>query len=260
MIPLADENPSGKKPYVVYALVILNILAYIYDVLGAQGPFGLLWNYSMIPYSVIHNVPVMQKLPVVYNGMQGVVERLHQGLQPQWLTIFTSMFMHGGLAHIGFNMLYLWIFGNNIEDALGHIKFLFFYLGCGVLAALAHIYSGPNSTIPTVGASGAIAGVLGAYLILFPRNSVRTLIMLGWFWDFVDIPAIFVLGSWFVIQIVSGLFGAAGMQGGGVAYWAHVGGFLAGVVLIIVMGGRKYVRRQRATMDPYNERPYPWRR
>lgn len=260
MIPLADENPSGKKPYIVYILIILNVLAYIYDVLGAQGPFGKLWDYSMIPYSVVHNTPLMQKMPVIYHGTQAVIERLHHGLNPQWLTIFTSMFMHGGFAHIGFNMLYLWIFGNNIEDALGHIKFLIFYLACGVLAALAHIYSDPNSMIPTVGASGAIAGVLGAYLVLYPKNTVRTLIMLGYYWDFADIPAIFVLGAWFVIQIVSGLFGAAGMQGGGVAYWAHVGGFVAGMVLIILMGGRGAARRQQSRPGPYNDRPYPWRR
>lgn len=260
MIPLADENPPGKRPYVLYVLVILNILAYIYDVLGAQGPFGRLWDFSMIPYSVVHNAPLMQKLPVVYHGMPAAIERLHHGLNPQWLTIFTSMFMHGSLAHIGFNMLYLWIFGNNIEDALGHIKFLLFYLACGVLAALAHIYSDPNSTIPTVGASGAIAGVLGGYLILYPKNRVRTLIMLGFFWDFVEIPAVFVLGSWFVIQIVSGLFGAAGMQGGGVAYWAHVGGFVAGMVLIILFGGRRYANRRQSRLGPYDDRPYPWRR
>lgn len=260
MIPLADENPTGSKPYVVYAIIIINAIAYLYDILGARGPIGHLWNYSMIPSSVVSNTPIEQKIPVIYHGMQGTISILHNGLNPQWLTIFTSMFMHSGITHIGFNMLYLWIFGNNIEDALGHVKFLIFYFACGVLAAMAHIFSNPASTIPTVGASGAIAGVLGAYLILFPKNTVNTLIVLGYYFDFVDIPAIYVLGSWFVIQIVSGFFGAAGMAGGGVAYWAHVGGFVSGMILVLIMGGRKYVRRQRERLYPLDDRPYPWRR
>ena len=235
MIPLADENPSGRRPYVVYVLIALNVLFYIVDYLGTQVirgvPINGLWNFSLVPASVVANKAVY----VQY----GPLMVPHAGLHPQWLTIFTSMFMHGGLLHIGGNMLYLWIFGNNIEDALGHVKFLLFYLACGVFAALAHIYSNPLSTVPTVGASGAIAGVLGAYLYMYPGNSVRTLLMLGWFWDYVEIPAVLVLGVWFVTQLIN-LGGSGGFQhGGGVAYWAHVGGFVAGVVLIMLLGGRK---------------------
>jgi membrane associated rhomboid family serine protease len=247
MIPLADENPSGKKPYVVYVLIALNVLVYIVDVLGTRVyPNGMrlsgLWYLSMVPYSVIHDVRVM---PIFNQFGQVAAVRELPGVwpNPQWITVFTSMFMHGGLLHIGGNMLYLWIFGNNIEDAVGHAKFLLFYLACGVLAALAHIYSDPNSVIPTVGASGAIAGVLGAYLYLYPGNRVRTLVMLGFFWDYVEVPALLVLGVWFLTQLMN-LGGSGGLRGGGgVAYWAHVGGFVAGVILILLLGGRKLTRR-----------------
>ncbi len=264
MIPLADENPSGKRPYVVYALIAINLLVYAVDVLGtrmtANGvQLSGLWYLSMIPYSVIHDVRVMP----VFNQFGQVAQAVklpEVGPHPQWITIFTSMFMHGGLLHIGGNMLFLWIFGNNIEDAVGHVKFLLFYLACGVLAALAHIYSNPNSVIPTVGASGAIAGVLGAYIYLYPTNKVRTLIILGFFVDFIDVPALLVLGVWFLTQLMN-LGGSGGLQGGGgVAYWAHVGGFISGVVLILLLGGRSLKRPQRTYYSRYDDdRPYPWR-
>jgi len=255
MIPLADENPSGKKPYVVYGLLALNILVYLVEVVTTQQiargfSINALWNWQMVPAALFTNGPVEIKFS------QFVLH--YNGLQPQWLTIFTSMFMHGGFMHIAGNMLYLWIFGNNIEDALGHVKFLLFYLACGVLASLAHAYSNTQSMIPTLGASGAIAGVLGAYLFLYPRNYVRTLLMLGWFWDYVEIPAMIVLGGWFVLQLV-GLGASGSMQGGGVAYWAHVGGFVAGIVLIIILGGRRLrgqtrqFRRYRKNLSQYED-------
>jgi membrane associated rhomboid family serine protease len=162
------------------------------------------------------------------------------------------MFMHGGLFHICGNMLYLWVFGNNIEDALGHIRFLLFYLACGILAALAHILSNTGSPVPTVGASGAIAGVLGAYIYLYPGNRVRTLLMLGWFWDYIDIPAMLVLGVWFLTQLMN-LGGSGGLQGGGVAYWAHIGGFVSGIALVAVLGGRKLRRSERSYSEPYRK-------
>jgi membrane associated rhomboid family serine protease len=245
MIPISDENPGKTIPYVTYALIVLNVLAYIYDRMGAHGMIGNLWDYSMIPASVIKNTPITLPFQELYGNTVTVTQVVHHGLNPQWLTIFTSMFMHGSLMHIGGNMLYLWIFGNNIEDALGHVKFLIFYLMAGALAALAHIASNPSSIITTVGASGAIAGVLGAYLYLYPRNRVKTLVTLGWFWDVVEIPAYYVLGAWFVLQVVNGAVGWGGLQGGGVAYWAHVGGFVAGVVLILILGGKRLVSYRR---------------
>lgn len=258
MIPISDDNPTRRKPYVVYALVALNVLVYLVDHASARGPLSALWDYSMVPYSVIHDTPV--KVPVGRNPYGQVLVATHLGLNPQWLTIFTSMFMHASLMHIGGNMLYLWIFGNNIEDVLGHTKFLLFYLASGVLAALAHVYSDVNSVIPTVGASGAIAGVLGAYLIVYPHARVNTVVILGFFWDLVQIPAVFVLGVWFLLQL-TGVLGTGGQIGGGVAYWAHVGGFVAGAVMILLLGGRGLARRRRSYLSRYDEeRPYPWRR
>ncbi|MCX8053202.1 MAG: rhomboid family intramembrane serine protease [Armatimonadetes bacterium] len=272
MIPLADENPSGKKPYVVYALIAVNVFLYAIDYLGTQVyrgiPISGLWNYSMVPAAVITNTPV----PVQIRYGPYLVTIPHAGLDPQWLTIFTSMFMHGSFLHIASNMLYLWIFGNNIEDALGHIRFLLFYLACGVFAALAHIFSNPASQVPTVGASGAIAGVLGAYFYLYPANRVTTLVILGFFWDYIEIPAVIVLGIWFLTQLLN-LGGSGGMtHGGGVAYWAHVGGFVAGVVIILILGGRALRRppRQYSPLSPLGgwgrrgsyeyDRRYPFRR
>ena len=257
MIPLADENPSGNKPYVVYALVALNVFMYAIDFLGTHmlGPVPIngLWDYSMVPAAVVSDKAVYVRY--------GPLLVPHAGLDPQWLTIFTSMFMHASFLHIGGNMLYLWIFGNNIEDALGHFRFLLFYLVCGVAAALAHVFANTASHIPTVGASGAIAGVLGAYLYLYPGNRVRTLVILGFFWDYVEIPAVIVLGIWFLTQLVN-LGGSGGLYGGGgVAYWAHVGGFVAGVVIILVLGGRALRRPPRQYYARYGQdRIYPFRR
>ena len=256
MIPLGDENPTRQKPYIVYFLIIANVIVFMIDRIGAQSPFGNLWTWAMVPYTVVTGVQIR---PEIINGhlVAGIAPGM--GLDPKWLTIFTSMFMHGGIAHILWNMLYLWIFGNNIEDALGHVKFFLFYLACGVLAALAHIASGPNSPVPTVGASGAIAGVLGAYLYLFPSNRVRTLILLGFYIDTIEIPAIILLGVWFLSQLTN-VLGSAGTMNGGVAYWAHIGGFVAGIVLIMLLGGRKLTRTRRPRQSRYDDnRPYPWR-
>jgi membrane associated rhomboid family serine protease len=261
MIPLADENPSGKRPYVVYALIALNVFAYAIDYLGTHMvgriPINGLWNYSMVPAAVVSN----HAAPVQMRYGPYLLSIPHSGLDPQWLTIFSSMFMHASLLHIGGNMLYLWIFGNNIEDALGHVKFLVFYLACGALAALAHIFANTGSHVPTVGASGAIAGVLGAYLYLYPGNRVRTLIMLGFFWDYFEIPAVIVLGVWFLTQLVN-LGGSGGLYGGGgVAYWAHVGGFVAGLLIILILGGRALRRPPRQYYSRYGQdRIYPFRR
>ena len=261
MIPLRDNNPTTSKPYVVYGLLALNVLAFLVQQLH------LLDNLTMIPYSVIHDVRVQfatqyGRVLVDQSGQPTLQPLPGVGPHPQWITIFTSMFMHGGFMHIGGNMLYLWIFGNNIEEALGHVKFLLFYLTCGVAAALLHIYmslGGVSAGIPTLGASGAIAGVLGAYLVLYPHSKVDTLLMLGWFWDMIQIPAYYVLGVWFVLQL-TGTFGTGGQVGGGVAYWAHVGGFVAGMGLIWVFGGRRGEQRRRPPENPWREdRPYPHR-
>lgn len=272
MIPLRDDNPARTTPYVLYGLIAANILVFIMQLSGQ------LSNLTLIPYSAVHDIRGYL-LPLAYQGHRVFQLTPGVGPHPQWLTIFSSMFMHASIQHIGFNMLYLFIFGNNIEDALGHVKFLFFYLLCGALATVAHAYvsggfasavpvhapgldnavalKAMSAGIPTLGASGAIAGVLGAYIVLFPRTKVRTLVMLGWFWDTVDLPAIYLLGVWFLLQLIPGM---GGQVGGGVAYWAHIGGFIVGALIILIMGKNRILRNRTPLRRPWNEdRPYPFR-
>ena len=250
MIPLGDDIPTKTKPYVTYIIIAINILVYLVDNIGAKNQLGNLWNFSMVPQAVWHNNPVYVPIGQAANGQ--TVVAAFQGLSPQWLTIFTSMFMHGSLLHIGGNLLYLWIFGNNIEDTLGHFAFVVFYLAAGFLAALTHILTNVNSPTPLVGASGAIAGVLGAYWYLFPKAKIKTLVMLVIFWTFVEVPAVLVLGIWFLTQLFN-VMGSSGTMGG-VAYWAHAGGFVAGIVLILVMGGKKLLRsNKRPVIEAFND-------
>jgi membrane associated rhomboid family serine protease len=213
MIPLRDDIPSYRPPVVTVALIFLNCLVYLYLLSLGDGYQPALVKWGTIPREVTR--------------MQELTPEL--GF-PILLTLFSSMFLHGGLFHLGGNMLYLWIFGDNVEDLLGHAKFLVFYILCGLAASLLHILSTPNSEVPMVGASGAIAGVLGAYMIRFPRARILTLIWFGFFIRIVAIPALFVLGFWFILQLLFAL-PSIGSTSGGVAFFAHVGGFLAGMVL-----------------------------
>ena len=165
---------------------------------------------------------------------------LYWGLVPaafSWVTVLTSMFLHGGILHVAGNMLYLWIFGDNVEDRMGHGRFLVFYLLCGVAAALAQTITAPDSVVPMVGASGAIAGVMGAYFVLYPKSRIVTLIPLFFFFHVIEVPAILFLGIWFLMQFISGLgsiLTVTGQSGGGVAFWAHVAGFVAGISGVVV--------------------------
>jgi len=168
---------------------------------------------------------------------------------PAWATVFTSMFMHGGWMHLGFNMLFLWIFGDNIEDSMGHGRYLIFYLACGVAAAMAQALVNPDSTVPMVGASGAISGVLGAYLILHPYATVRTVIFLGIFATMMHLPALIVLGMWFLLQLASAVFSTSGEPG--VAFWAHIGGFVAGMALVPF-----FKKREVGLFQPARYRPF----
>jgi membrane associated rhomboid family serine protease len=221
MIPLSDENPTRTTPYVTYALVAINIAVFLYQLsLGSQVE-GFIAACAFRPDELVGGRDLPPPTCV----------------QPPWLTIFTSMFMHGGLMHLASNMLFLWIFGNNVEDAMGHLRYLLFYLLCGVAAALVQTlftlsFNPGDADIPNLGASGAIAGVLAAYLVLFPHARVRTLIILGFFISMTRIPALVVLGLWFVLQFFTGLGAVAGGDTGGVAVWAHVGGFAAGLLLV----------------------------
>jgi membrane associated rhomboid family serine protease len=207
-------------------VVLLNILVYLYN--GPLDPHGnRLSAYMLIPRELT----------------RGSSLGAYPAVAP-WFTIFTAMFMHANPLHIAGNMLYLWIFGNNIEDVLGHAKFLFFYLVAGLVAALAQVYMSPVSNIPMIGASGAVAGVLGAYLILFPRARVLTLVFIVFFIQVVALPAELVLGFWIVLQVLNGVLSP--VTQGGVAYAAHVGGFAAGVAMIMIMGGRRRIGNLRS--------------
>lgn len=217
MIPLKDDIPSSRFPIVNAALIAANCLAFAFELaLGGQAA-ALINTWGMVPRRL-----------------------LESGLS-DWVTIPSSMFLHGGWAHIIGNMLYLYIFGDNVEDAMGHLPYLVFYLICGTGAAWAHVLTNASSSVPTVGASGAIAGVLGAYFILYPRAGVLTLIPLGFFLQVVRIPAVLVLGFWIVIQFFTGLASIpmAKAAGGGVAWFAHVGGFLAGLGLVRLFSARR---------------------
>ncbi|MBI4208751.1 MAG: rhomboid family intramembrane serine protease [Deltaproteobacteria bacterium] len=214
MIPYKDDNPTRTFPFVTLGLIAINSLIFLYEVLLGPQTQAFIFELGMIPFEVTHgvNLPVSPSLP-------------------PYLTLLTSMFLHGGWLHLIGNMLYLWIFGDNVEDALGHFRFLIFYIVCGLIAAGTHIFSSMDSTIPTVGASGSIAGVLGAYFLLYPRAHVYTLIPIFFYMEVLVLPASIVLGFWFLLQIFNGIF-SWGVNLGGVAWFAHIGGFIGGYLLM----------------------------
>ena len=219
MIPLRDDNPSKTIPIVNVTLILINLSVFVYQnyfVPGGAGP--LLTRLGFIPYELTHAVDSSPK-----------------NLAPVSMTMITSMFMHAGWIHFLGNMLYLWIFGDNVEDILGHSKYLSFYLLCGVSASLTHALLNLSSQVPTVGASGAVAGVLGAYMFLFPAARVKTLFIVFVFIRVISLPAIILLGYWILIQVLSGITEFGSGTGGGVAWFAHIGGFVTGLVLIILM-------------------------
>jgi membrane associated rhomboid family serine protease len=217
VIPLKDVIPSRTVPIVTITIIVLNSLAFLFELsLPNRVLESFIRVYGVVPADFI------------------------------LLTAVTSLFLHGGWLHFLGNMLYLWIFGDNVEDQLGHGRFVLFYLICGVVAGLAHVFMNPASTVPTIGASGAIAGVMGAYFVLYPHSRILALLPLFVFWEVIEVPAIFFLGIWFVMQFFSGVgsiaMGASRAASGGVAFWAHVAGFLAGMATVFVL--RKPSRRQ----------------
>jgi len=217
MLPLRDDNPVTITPVVTWALVVVNAVIFLYQVsLGINASQRFIFQFGAIPAVIFGDSRLPAQLAVIPPGM----------------SIFTSMFLHGGWMHLIGNMWFLWIFGNNIEEAMGHVRFLAFYLLCGVIASVGHIFAYPDSTIPTIGASGAIAGALGAYIMLYPRARVWTLIFLGFFIRLMYIPAWVVLGIWILIQFLNGSMASVDQNSGGVAFWAHVGGFIAGILLV----------------------------
>ena len=234
MIPIGDDNRGRTStPYVNYVLIVINLIVFVlFQGMGENLEFT--YAFSTVPQEIVSGEDLVTENQVFQDLSTGQ-EFILPGLQPTpisvYITLFTAMFMHGGWAHIGGNMLYLWIFGDNLEDRLGHGRYLAFYLLCGLLASLAHVFAsvffGDNLQIPSLGASGAIAGVLGGYLLLFPRNRV-TVIMVR---VVTQVRAIFAVGLWFVLQLVGGL-GTFSGGSDGVAYAAHIGGFIAGLALI----------------------------
>ena len=215
MIPIRDENPTSSTPIVVYALIAINVVVFLRQMSLGSGLDSFFQLYAVIP----------QQLSASFEGVP-----TNQPV-PEFLTLITSQFLHGGLAHIGGNMLFLWTFGDNIEHDLGHFKFLLFYLVCGILAGLTHWFFGMQSGVPTIGASGAIAGVMGAYLIKYPKAKILTFLPLFIIWTTVRIPAIYFLGFWFVQQAFSSVASLGMEEASGVAYWAHAGGFIFGAIL-----------------------------
>jgi membrane associated rhomboid family serine protease len=213
MIPIRDDIPTRETPVVTYLLIAVNVIVYLVMALaGPEAQEAIVARYAMVPAHFADGVTLADVL-----------------------TIFTSMFMHAGLAHIGGNMIYLWIFGDNVEDRIGHFQYLMFYLVGGVVASLTHLATNWGSELPTVGASGAIAAVLGAYLVLFPATGIATWVPIGRFYHLTTVPAAIVLGFWFIYQLFEGLMSFGGADVGGVAFWAHVGGFVAGIVMVKLM-------------------------
>ncbi len=221
MIPLRDIIPSRTTPFVTISLIVVNVLAFLFELSLGDDVDAFIRTWGLVPaeFSLV--------------------------------TLSTSMFLHGGILHVGGNMLYLWIFGDNVEDRMGHGRFLTFYLGCGVAAALAQAYVSPDSAIPMVGASGAIAGVMGAYFVLYPHSRIVTLVPLFIFIQIVEVPAIFFLGIWFLMQFMSGIGSiadAADGARGGIAFWAHAAGFVAGLIGVVI-----FKRPERERVEWWND-------
>jgi membrane associated rhomboid family serine protease len=226
VIPIRDINPTIRLPIITLLLIMINTAVFIYELLlGPAIEDSFILNFALVPRHLFSS-----------SGMEGAL--------PAWVTVFTSMFLHGGLLHVGGNMLYLWIFGNNIEDSMGRLRFVVFYFLCGAVAAYAHAVAHQESLVPMIGASGAVSGVLGAYLLLFPRARVHTLVVFGFYIRTMEVPAMFVLGFWVILQFLNALLSSG--TGQGVAWYAHIGGFGAGILLIglfkrrdVPFGGRK---------------------
>ena len=216
MFPIWDDTPTKKFPLITVILIALNSMIFLYQVSLGERFNEFIYSMGLLPFEITHHIDI-----------------LPTGPSPIYLTIFSSMFMHGSVVHLLGNMLFLWIFGNNVEDYLGRKKFLFFYLICGISAAFTQILFNSDSTVPMVGASGAIAGVLGAYMVLYPRAKITTVIIIIFFIRLIKLPAIVVLGFWIIYQFLYGISSLAATTGeGGVAWFAHIGGFICGIILI----------------------------
>jgi membrane associated rhomboid family serine protease len=235
MIPIGDDNTDrSRTPFINYLLLLINIVVFFYyQRMGTDIPFT--FGYATVPGEILSGrdiVTASEQLKDAVTGQEYTLPGLQPSPSPVWITLITSMFMHGGWAHLGGNMLYLWIFGDNLENHLGHLRYLAFYLLTGLIASLSYVFStyvlGHDLLVPSLGASGAISGVLGAYIRLFPTRRVTVIV----FWFLTSVPAVIVLGLWILLQIISGMGALGEAAAGGVAYSAHIGGFIAGFLLI----------------------------
>jgi rhomboid family protein len=255
VFPLRDNIPTENFPFVTVALIVANVLMYFFFQKGglslgepsSQHFLDNLVDYGTIPYEVTHPGDhcelVSSSGQIACEGQPGVTGTA--GDQPAtWLTLFTSMFMHGGLLHLGGNMLFLWIFGNNVEDSMGPVRFVLFYVISGLAADAAQILMNTSSQVPSIGASGAVAGVLGGYLLLFPQARVVTVVFIIFFFTILELPAILFLGIWILQQALFAYFDLGGSNQGGVAYFAHIGGFLFGLAAIRLFASERRRRRQ----------------
>jgi membrane associated rhomboid family serine protease len=234
MFPISDDNPSNLTPFVTWSLIGACALVFLVQFsMSQQEAQAAIYSFGMIPARVFDKAELRPELAVV----------------PAWATVITSMFMHAGLLHLAGNMLFLWIFGDNVEDAMGHVRFLVFYIACGVAAAMTQGLLSPDSTVPMVGASGAISGVLGAYLLLHPQATVRVLVFFGFFATVVHVPSILALGLWFLGQLLNAA--SQPVDQPGVAFWAHIGGFVAGMVLVPM-----FKRPGTPLLQPRHSRPF----
>lgn len=220
MIPIRDDNPTERFPIVTVSLLAVNILVFGWQFLLGPKAQLVVFSFGAVPYEITHGVSVYRPVYI-----------------PTSLTLITSMFVHGGFLHLAGNMLYLWIFGNNVEDRMGRFRFLIFYLICGLAAVLTHVLISPDSRVPMVGASGAISGILGAYLLMFPHARVLTVIPIFFYVRVVHLPAVFLIGFWILMQVINGVVSLK--VEGGVAWFAHIGGFVAGLLLVRLFAGRR---------------------
>ena len=253
MIPLHDNIPSRRTPIVNYALIGVTGIAFFLQLSQPHDQASLVEQYGMIPVRVTDpgaDVEISEQV-ITETGEVKTVERpAAPSPIPAWLTLLTCIFLHGGWLHFLGNMWFLYIFGDNVEDVFGHVQYLLFYLGCGVAASLIHMISAIDSTIPTIGASGAIAGVMGAYFLLYPHAKVLTLIPIIVIFYTVVVPAPIFLGVWFLLQLLQGTISVAGTQAAGVAWWAHIGGFVAGMAAVWILKITHRMYDKVETTDP----------
>ncbi len=252
MFPLKDNIPTDRTPFVTIALIAINVVVYFVLQKGGilSGPSdAIVIDYGAIPYEITHlgDECAVTANQIVCEGQPGV-EGSAPDQPPTILTLFSSMFMHGGILHLAGNMLFLWIFGNNVEDSMGPARFIAFYLLGGLAALAGQVLVGPNAAIPTIGASGAVAAVLGGYLLMFPKARVVTLIFIVFFFTIIELPAILILGFWFLQQVAFGAYDLTNPTGGGggVAYFAHIGGFVFGLAAI-----KLFAQRDKPTPPKY---------